>query len=618
MPNLASRTRTMSLEGLLELYINSDNTSRLLEKLKSQGKSRVSLKGMVGSAPPFVLAAVSKGLQKVHLCILPNQETAAYFLNDLENICGKEAVLYFPASGRKPYEEGPADNSSILLRAEVLSSLLHYSDNDANKHKVIVTYPEALSEKVVTKSHLLKNTLEVRKGEKLSVEFVVEILLEYGFERADYVIEPGQFSVRGGIIDLFSFSNDFPYRVELSGDEVESIRSFNTVDQLSIEQHDTITVLPNIQTRLLREHQQSFLEYIPSDSVIWIKEAELFTDKEQFLNQLENFSIVELGNRFYFNAALVLEYRMSQQPVFNKNFDLLIENLNENERAGFRNILFSDTEKQVERLRSILDERAAFTPIHLSIHEGFTDHQLKVACYTDHQVFGRYHRFQVKNVFSKTNEAITLKEIKGLNPGDYITHIDHGVGRYGGLEKMEVNGKLQEAIRLVYKDNDILYVSIHSLHRIAKYSSKEGAVPKLDKLGSAAWQNLKQKTKKKVKEIAFDLIRLYAERKAKKGFAFAPDNYLQNEMEASFIYEDTPDQLKATKDVKKDMEESAPMDRLVCGDVGFGKTEIAIRAAFKAALDGKQVAVLVPTTILALQHYKTFSERLSRMPCTET
>ncbi|MBL7892762.1 MAG: transcription-repair coupling factor [Bacteroidia bacterium] len=649
----------MKLEQLLKKYSDSDNTLQILEKLRSPGNSHVHLKGLVGSFPSFVLTTVAAQLKKVHLCVLPDQEGAAYFLNDLENLLGKSSVLFFPSSGRKPYEHSLGDSSSILLRAEVLNYLLQGAgDNDTPI--VVVTYPEALAEKVVTRSHLSKNTLQVLKGEKLSVDFVIDLLLEYGFNRVDYVVEPGQFSVRGGIIDVFSFSSDDPYRVELSGDEVESIRSFDAVSQLSVEQLDKINVIPNIQTKLLRESRQSFLEYIPAETVLWLNDlelisdiihkeveqavgayekletlidqlppSELFIDRETFLNQVKAFSTIEFGNRFFLNADLVLTYDLIPQPAFKKNFGLLMADLDEKSKSGFSNIIFFDTVKQAERLHNIFKDIAVkeevFDPLAVqskwegadfSIHEGFVDKQNKIACYSDHQIFERYHRFRLKNAFSKTNEAITLKELKGLNPGDYITHIDHGIGRYGGLEKMEVNGKLQEAIRLVYKDNDILYVSIHSLHRISKYGGKEGAIPKIDKLGSNAWQNLKQKTKRKVKEIAFDLIKLYAERKAKKGFAFAPDNYLQNELEASFIYEDTPDQLKATRDVKRDMEDPAPMDRLVCGDVGFGKTEIAIRAVFKAAIDGKQSAVLVPTTILALQHYRTFSERLKGMPCT--
>lgn len=652
----------MKLEQLLTIYSDSDTTFQLVEKLKSQGITHAALKGLVGSAPSFVLASTVPQVKKLHLCVLPDKEIAAYFFNDLENITRKKNILFFPSPNRKPYDHTQMDNANVLQRAEVLNTLIHYEKDETQKSElIIVTYPEALAEKVVTRSHLSKNTLQILKAEKVSIDFVIEVLLEYGFSRVDYVVEPGQFSVRGGLIDVFSFSNDNPYRIELFGDEVDSIRSFDPVSQLSVEQLTKIDIIPNTQTKLLSEHRQSFLEYISSDTVVWINNCELIADtiqkeleqatkifnnletiidqispneryvnREEFIKQISRFSTIEFGNRFYFNADLTLTYNQIPQPTFSKNFELLSENLHSNAANGINNLIFFDSLKQSERLLSIfndlaaknnssdsttLSEQSTWQGVDCSIHEGFIDKQNKVACYTDHQIFERYHRFRLKNAAYKTSEAITIKEIKGLNPGDYITHIDHGVGRYGGLEKMEVNGKLQEAIRLVYKDNDILYVSIQSLHRIAKYSSKEGAIPKLDKLGSQAWQNLKQKTKKKVKEIAFDLIKLYAERKSKKGFAFAPDNYLQNELEASFIYEDTPDQLKATNDVKKDMEDQAPMDRLVCGDVGFGKTEIAIRAVFKAALDGKQAAVLVPTTILALQHFQTFSERLSAMPC---
>lgn len=639
---------------MLKFYAETDSTLQVVQKLKSGGAPHVRLKGLAGSMPSFVVASAAQQLKKTHLCLLPNHETAAYFLNDIETIFSKKSVCFFPSSGRRPYEHSDKNNSNLLLRAETLNELITYARSESTRALIIVAYPESIAEKVVTRQHLSKNTLQVVKGEKLSVDFVVELISEYGFERVDYVLSPGQFSVRGGIIDVFSFSDDNPYRVELLGDEVESIRSFDPVTQLSIQQMESMTVIPNIQEKLLKESRQSFLEYIPADTIVWLNDTvsiadtiqkevdsatkifsnseslieqlhpdELYITQEHFFKQLFNFPCVEFGNRFHLETVLTIEYECTPQPAFNKNFEMLLDHLNSNAENNFNNIIFFDTEKQAERLRSIFSDLNKtnlhtddlWTGIPLSVHEGFIDKQNKIACYTDHQVFGRYHRYQLKNSFSKTNEAITLKELKGLNPGDYITHIDHGIGRYGGLEKMEVNGKLQEAIRLVYKDSDILYVSIHSLHRIAKYSGKEGAVPKLDKLGSQAWQNLKQKTKRKVKEIAFDLIRLYAERKSKIGFAFAPDNYLQNELEASFIYEDTPDQLKATQDVKKDMEDEAPMDRLVCGDVGFGKTEVAIRAAFKAAVDGKQTAVLVPTTILALQHFRTFSERLKDMPC---
>ncbi len=488
------------------------------------------------------------------------------------------------------------------------------------------------------------------------------MLNEYDFSRVDYVVEPGQFSVRGGIVDIFSFSNDNPFRIEFFGEDVDSIRSFDPVTQLSVHKLSYCTIIPNVQTRLLQESRQSFLEFIPEDSVLWfqnfqlsiekiekafaqaeeayskldgiiaqLEPKELYNDKNTFSRQTLTFSTVEYGNQHSFKADTTITYNSSPQPSFNKNFNLLNDNLKANASRGLTNIIFSDTAKQIERLYKIFEDLSskggstplspgrgvggeAFTPLLLSIHEGFIDYDLKLVCYTDHQIFDRYHRFRLKNSFNKRNEALTLKELKGLNPGDYITHIDYGVGRYGGLETIEINGKVQETIRLVYKDYDIVNISIHSLHRIAKYSGKEGTEPKINKLGTNTWATLKQKTKKKVKEIAYDLIQLYAKRKALKGFKFSPDTYMQTELEASFIYEDTPDQVKATADVKKDMESESPMDRLICGDVGFGKTEIAIRAAFKAAIDGKQVAILVPTTILALQHQKTFSDRLKGFP----
>ena len=648
----------MRIEELLNLYFSDAKTRQIADTLKSLRTAHIHLRGLSGSSSACRLVAAAVKSRHLHLCILPDKEVAAYYLNDLENLYQKDNVLYFPASGKIPYHTEHNDNSSILLRAEVLNRLLQFeNEKDKAQSLIVVTYPEAIAEKVVTRAHLSSNTLLVKKGEKLSVDFIVEMLQEYDFERTDYVIEPGQYSVRGGIIDVFSFSNDNPYRIELFGDEVESVRTFDTTSQLTQQFLEEIRIVPNVQTRLLHENRQGFFEYIGEETNLWIYDVEHTSDKiskefsmaqqtyenlqsvvkqippselylndEEFLAQISKFRTVEFGPRYYFSPTLELVFSTTPQPVFNKNFDLLMTHLNQQQEKGFTNFIFFDTHKQAERLRNIFNDLASnqdslisgggsWTGIKVTLHEGFIDSENKVACYTDHQIFERFHRYRVKNVSIKAKETITLKEIKGLNPGDYITHIDHGVGRYGGLEKIEVNGKVQESIRLVYRDNDVLYVSIHSLHRIAKYGSKDGATPKLDKLGSTAWQTLKQKTKKKVKEIAYDLIKLYAERKAKKGHAFAPDNYLQNELEASFIYEDTPDQIKATRDVKKDMEEEAPMDRLVCGDVGFGKTEIAIRAAFKAAVDGKQVAVLAPTTILTLQHYRTFSERLKGMPC---
>lgn len=657
----------MTKENILRKFTDSTNNLLLTQELsaglltENGNVTRIHLKNTIGSSISFIASAAYQNIYKTNLLIVNNKEEAAYLLNDLENLLGEENVLYFPASYRMPYEHEEIDNSNILLRAEVLNKLnspsLSESPGVRSKHLCIVTFSEALTEKVVTKSHLTKNTLQLRLQEKISIEFIAELLFEYGFERVDYVIEPGQFSVRGGIVDIFSFSNDNPYRVEFLGNDVDSIRSFDPISQLSITNLTFCTIIPNVQTKILQENRQSFLEFIPEDSILWFQNfqlssekiektfaqaeiaysdldnvivqlppSELYIDKDTFTRQALTFSIVEYGNQYSLKENITIAYNCSAQPSFNKNFSFLLDNLNANTKNGYDNIIFAENHKQIERLYTIFEDigkiskyKSGSLPFGegwggASFHEGFIDHDLKLVCYTDHQIFDRYHRFKLKNSFNKKNEALTQKELKGLNPGDYVTHIDYGVGRYGGLETIEVNGKTQETIRLVYKDYDIVNISIHSLHRIAKYSGKEGTKPKINKLGTNTWATLKQKTKKKVKEIAYDLIQLYAKRKALKGFQFSRDTYLQNELEASFIYEDTPDQVKATADVKKDMESESPMDRLICGDVGFGKTEIAIRAAFKAATDGKQIAVLVPTTILALQHQKTFSERLKEFP----
>jgi len=662
----------LSKEDILRRFSESKNNSLLTQELAGE-RARIHLKNIIGSGISFSISATFQHLFKTQLIIANDKESAAYYLNDLENILGQENVLFFPASYKMPYEHEAIDNANILLRAEVLNKInfLHNKNTSPSPsgrdgvglHICIVTYPEALTEKVVTKTHLTKNTLELKQGLKISIEFISDVLFEYDFERVDYVIEPGQFSIRGGIVDIFSFSNDYPYRIEFLGDEVDSIRSFDNVTQLSITNVAFCNIIPNVQTKLLKESRQTFFEFIPENTIVWFQNfqltydklhkafeqaqtaydkletlieqlapQELYIDKDIFIKQILNFSTVEFGNQYTLQATQTITYNQKPQASFNKNFNILNDNLKANQSKGLETIIFSDTAKQIERLYKIFEDlspnsssqgegksekknKELFTPLLLSIHEGFIDYDLNIACYTDHQIFDRYHRFKLKNSFNKKNEALTLKELKGLNPGDYITHIDYGVGRYGGLETIEVNGKMQETIRLIYKDYDIVNISIHSLHRIAKYTGKEGTEPKVNKIGSGAWAALKQKTKKRVKEIAFDLIQLYAKRKALKGFKFSPDNYLQNELEASFIYEDTPDQEKATTDVKRDMEKEYPMDRLVCGDVGFGKTEIAIRAAFKAVCDSKQVAVLVPTTILALQHYKTFKERFADLPC---
>ncbi|MEY4594944.1 MAG: Transcription-repair-coupling factor [Bacteroidota bacterium] len=597
-----------------------------------------------------MVAAAFSGISELPtLFILPDQESASYFLNDLENLLGENQVLFFPATYKKPFDLAETDKGNILLRAEVLSKV------SRGTKQPIVTFPEALAERVINRKGLSQHSIELRKGEKITTDFINEFLLHHGFENVDFVAQAGEFTVRGGIVDIFSFANELPYRIEFFGDEVESIRTFDPESQLSVTAMNHVSILPDVQTQLPEEARSSFLEFVPSNSLIWSKDlpsslqtienglklsaeevdshktyaaselTRVFLSIEELSNQLDRFSSIEFGNRYHFTSfERDFSFNSSPQPSFNKNFELLIKDLQKNAASRIKNILLADSPRQVERLYSIFEDlekkhpgthHVEFTSLCLSLHEGFIDRDTELACYTDHQIFDRYHRFRLRKNYSRS-EALTIKEIYSLKPGDFVTHIDHGIGRFAGLETIQVNGKPQEAVRLVYKDNDILYVSIHSLHRIARYSGKDGTAPSLHKLGSTAWTTLKSKTKRRVKDIAKELIALYAKRKATKGFAFAPDTYLQTELEASFIYEDTPDQLKATKDVKRDMERGFPMDRLVCGDVGFGKTEIAIRAACKAIADGKQVAVLVPTTILALQHYKTFKERMKELPCT--
>lgn len=580
--------------------------------------------------------------------VLPDREEAAYFQADLENLTGK-ATLLFPSSYRKAFEFTQPDSSNVLARAEVLNELNHSGEYG----ELIVTYPEALAEKVVDRASLEKNTLEISVNNKLSIDFINEFLIEYDFERVDFVYEPGQFSIRGGIVDIFSFSHDLPYRIEFFGDFIESIRTFEVDSQLSVEQVKSITIVPNVQSKFLTENNISLLEYVDAGTQVWVKDVQFtldiiqkgyknavqlwkglsveekhqnpewidpkfsFTDEKLIADQLHDFPVVEFGKQTFYHDSKVISFDMRPQPSFNKDFGLLIHNFKNNEAEKIENFILTDSAKQVERLYAILadlDKSAKFTPINISIREGFVDREQKIACYTDHQIFDRYYKYKQKKGYQRS-QAITLKELRELKPGDFITHIDHGIGKYAGLEKVDVNGKMQEMIRLIYADNDLLYVNINSLNRISKFSGKEGTVPRLNKLGTDTWERLKKTTKKKVKDIARDLIKLYAVRKAQSGTAFSRDSYLQTELEASFIYEDTPDQEKATADFKRDMESPHPMDRLICGDVGFGKTEVAIRAAFKAVADSKQVAILVPTTILAAQHYKTFSDRLKGFPC---
>jgi len=630
----------------------------------------IHLNGLVGSSLSFVVAEAFKQADLPFLVLLNDKEEAAYILNDLEQLVGEKDVLFYPGSYRRPYQIEETDNANVLLRAEVLNRI-----NSRKKPALIVTYPDALFEKVVTRKELDKNTQKLQVGDTISLDFLNEVLFEYEFKRVDFVTEPGEFSVRGGIVDVFSFSHDEPYRIEFFGDEVDSIRTFDVETQLSTEKVKKITVIPNVENKFLQETRESFLKYIAAKTVIFSKSLdlvyhqidsnfekakenfeklskelkhaqpqELFVDSTLLKIQLQDFCVVEVGAErppagragsrspqgnssssvsVTERSRSDLAFHTKPQPSFNKKFDLLLENLNENHGLGYTNVICCATEQQAKRFNDILasdlsDNHESFShykTVVFPLYQGFIAPELKLVCYTDHQIFERYHKFQLKNGYAK-KQAITLKELTKLEVGDYVTHIDHGIGKFGGLQKIDVEGKKQEAIKLVYDDRDILYVSIHSLHKISKYNGKDGKEPKIFKLGSAAWKKLKQKTKSRVKKIAFDLIQVYAKRRLEKGFQYDPDSYLQHELEASFLYEDTPDQAKATEDVKKDMESERPMDRLICGDVGFGKTEVAIRAAFKAVDNGKQVAILVPTTILAFQHNNTFKKRLADLPVT--
>ena len=634
----------MEARELLKIYEEDGFIQTLVEEIKT--KSHIHLKGLSGSLDALI-AAVNYRLNPQHnIFILNDKDDAAYFYNDLQNLLGEEGVFLFPMSYKKPYQYEEIDNANILQRSEVLNQL-----NNDKTNLLIVTYPEALSEKVINKKSLIANTLQIKVGEKFDINFISELLISYDFDKTDFVFEPGQFSIRGGIVDIFSYASEYPCRIELFGDDIDSIRMFNPESQLSLQAVNQINIIPDVQSKLIQETRETFFSFIRNKSSIWIKDVEyslqsievcfeqveqqfqqilknsggikiilepeeLFETRRGFLNEIKKFNIVEFGTKFYFKDGEKLIFPSKNQPIFNKDFKKLIDNIKENQSKNITTIISSDSIKQLNHLNSIFDEidpLTKFQTLQISLRGGFIDELTKVACYTDHQVFDRYHRFKVRDKFSKS-KALTLKELKSLQTGDYVTHIDYGIGRFAGLEKIVVGDKDQEAVRLIYRDNDILLVNIHSLHKIAKYSGKEGTPPTMSKLGSSEWENKKSKVKRQVKDIAKELISLYAKRRLAPGFQFSKDGFMQAELESSFLYEDTPDQAKSTNDVKDDMEKPYPMDRLVCGDVGFGKTEIAIRAAFKAVADSKQVAVLVPTTILAMQHQKTFAERLSKLP----
>jgi transcription-repair coupling factor (superfamily II helicase) len=657
-------------QDLLMQFQNNPRLFQLADRLSFFDPQKIYLKNLLGSSSQFVVGATflhPACAQLNHLIVLNDAEEAAYFHNTLENLTEALDIFYFPSSFKNRKNYKLLNSSHVMLRTEALTKIA----GGGNK-KVIITYPEALFEKVVVPNVLSSNMIHIKSGDVLNMGDLLLKLDKYGFERTDFVYEPGQFAIRGGILDIYSFGNEKPYRVELFGNDVDSIRIVDPETQLSERKLLQVTIIPNVETQFGDDQKISLLDFLPENTIVWMQDqewckerlkdceedlelfirmvkhgleekpkthaerqrlqdeaddrsikkeikAEDFITADIFNQQLTPRHVVEFGyQRSAAGNQFEIEFHTKEQPAFNRQFDLLIKDLESWVSKKFQLYLFAENPKQLERLHTIFSDLKAgivFNPIATSIHEGFIDEDLKILCYTDHQVFQRYHKYRVKQAYNK-NKALTLRTLRELQPGDYVTHIDHGVGTFSGLQKIEVNGRLQEAVRIIYKDSDILYVNINSLHKIAKYTGKEGSVPKVNKLGSDVWNRLKEKTKTRVKEIAFDLIKLYAKRKAQQGFAHTPDNYMQTELEASFIYEDTPDQGKATADVKKDMESTSPMDRLVCGDVGFGKTEVAIRAAFKTCLDGKQAAVLVPTTILAFQHYQTFKDRLKDFPVT--
>jgi transcription-repair coupling factor (superfamily II helicase) len=650
----------MILDALRASYANDARIQGIAGKTKkksltdspSERKSIIyHIKGCIGSFPSLLMATVYNLNHTPLLIIANSKEDAAYLQNDMEHLLEKAEPLLLVDSFKKPGAYSEQLNTHIQLRTELLNRVA----NNPAKNDIVITYPEALIEKVISKEAIRRSSINIVLNEQLDEDFIIDTFNSYGFERNDFVYEPGQYAIRGGIIDIFSFGNEKPFRVELSGSTIESIRMFDPYSQLSERKLSQITIVPNMQTQTESEDKVSLFDFLPSDTVVWIQDYMLLKDvaerslqrafdiyeqysqaglisenqilakhpsewmcsTELILNGLLMHHVIEF-DKHHLQANEIVHFDIKPQPSINKNFELLIQDFRKQNQNQYSVYLFSDNKKQLERIYSIFEDLKAgvqFTPMYFALREGFIQDDLKIACYTDHQIFNRYHHYKLKQGYTRS-KTLSVKLLQELHPGDYVTHIDHGVGVFSGLEKIDVNGQIQEAVRLIYRDNDLLYVNIQSLHKISKYVGKEGVAPRVNKLGTDTWESVKRRTKAKVKDIAKDLIKLYAIRKSQKGFAFQPDSYLQTELEASFIYEDTPDQLKSTQDVKRDMEKTYPMDRLICGDVGFGKTEVAIRAAFKAVADSKQVAVLVPTTILALQHYNTFTERLKDFPCS--
>jgi len=634
----------MNTRELLNKVTTLEPLDEIVANLLSNNK--VYLQGLSGSGGALVAAALFVRTGRPMLVLLPNKEEALYFKSDLENFLSGEHIYFLPESFMKPFQQHRENAMAVQERIETLNGLRK------NNRRILVSYGEALAEYVVEQRQLEINSFDIQKGQNLDVDFLSEFLFENGFEREDFVFEPGQFSVRGGIIDLFSFAHEYPFRIELDGDIIESIRAFDVNNQLSIKEMAHFSLVPKMAGLQHEATRTPLFEYFADDLLIlsvelnlqleniakgWEKSLqehqaavdlskehppkhpkELWLTPKQWMSGINSFHHVILGGDKPVDKHKVVGFQQEPQPIFKRNIEMLKQWMIENHANKYETLVFSDNHRQIERLQVLLKDTQlenGFSPVYVGLSGGFVDRDLKIAVVTEHQLFDKYYKPKSRQVYSGST-SLTLRELKNLKPGDFITHIDHGIGRFAGLETMEISGVKQEVLRIVYRDNDLLYVSVNSLHKISKYSGKDGTEPRMHKLGSASWDKQKKATKKKVKDIARELINLYAQRKQEKGFAFAPDNYLQLELEASFFYEDTPDQGKAIEQVKRDMEKEQPMDRLVCGDVGFGKTEVAMRAAFKAVCDSKQVAILVPTTILAQQHYRTFSKRFAGFPVT--
>lgn len=631
----------MELKELQSIYATHPGVEALARLQEENNKKSILIGGLSGSSIAMVLCGLKGRIPEQTILIVMNDaEEAAYLYNDMAQMCGEENILFFPSSFRRAMKYGHEDDANRILRTEVMSRLINRRRKEG---LFIITHPDAIAEKVVSQNRLEQNTINIDKGTAISRSNLESELTRLGFKEVTYVYEPGEFAVRGSIIDIFSFSSELPCRIDFFGDEVESIRTFEVDTQLSRKTLENVSIVP----KMAGDENVALTKFLPKNAILLTKDTEHIISSIEKLHsegftlqaKLSDESIPKMpelvsAEEFteyshsvkhwelktaHLTTGIKVNFDTAPQPVFHKDFDLVERTFNDYITNGFKIFLLADDKRQAERLDSIFKERKGkipFTPVNHTIHEGFVDNTLHAAFFTDHQLFGRFHNFNLRSDRARSGKvALTLKELKEFKTGDYIVHIDHGIGKFGGLVRIPNGNNMQEAIKLIYKNDDVVFVSIHNLHKISKYRGKEGEPPVINKLGTGAWERMKERTKKKIKDIARDLIKLYSQRYSEEGFAFSPDSYMQTELETSFMYEDTPDQHKATSEVKQDMERKRPMDRLVCGDVGFGKTEVAIRAAFKAATDGKQVAVLVPTTVLAYQHYLTFKERLKDFPC---